>query len=291
MATLRDIRRRIASVKNTQTITKAVQMVSAAKFRRAQESILKARPYAEKVKDLVLEMCTGMTAEDHPFFVSSGEKRHSGIIIITSDKGLCGSFNNNLIFRVAKDSEKIKSSGAESVSLITVGKKGQDYFSKKDHEIKKKYVEERERTSYEVAKDIANETRRLFLSGELSEIYLYYTAFVSAVRHEITREKLLPVPTTGEASEAEGAKDYILEPDKKGILNSLLPKYLEVQILKAILESQASEHAARMTAMDTATSNCKELIDDLTLVYNKARQATITKEILDIVGGAEALKK
>ncbi|MFH0811436.1 MAG: ATP synthase F1 subunit gamma [Pseudomonadota bacterium] len=290
MATLRDIRRRIASVKNTQTITKAMQMVSAAKLRRAQESILKARPYAEKIKALVMELCRGMSPEDHPLFTTGGEKKRIGNIIITADKGLCGSFNNNIIFRVEKDIEKIKSS-ADHISLITVGKKGHDYFLKRRFEIKKKYAEERDRTNYELAVEVAKEGRDYFLSGEWNEIHLYYAAFKTVARYEITKEALLPIPTIEQASGAETPKDYLFEPNQKEILNKLLPKYLEVQILKAILESQTSEHAARMTAMDTASTNCKELIADMTLVYNKARQSAITKELLDIVGGAEALKK
>ena len=289
MATLRDIKRRIASVKNTQTITKAMQMVSAAKLRRAQESILKARPYAEKVRVLVMEMCKGMTPEDHPFFIEPGEKRRALIIVVTSDRGLCGSFNNNIIFRVQRDINQIKSS-VEKVGLITVGKKGYDYFSKRNFEITKRYVEE-ERTNYELAVETANEGKALFISGEWNEIHLYYTAFKSVVRHEITREALLPIPTTDYDSETGIIKDYIFEPNQKEILNRLLPKYLEIQILKAVLESQTSEYAARMTAMDTASNNCKELIANLTLIYNKARQAAITTELLDIVGGAEALKK
>ena len=290
MATLRDIRRRIASVKNTQTITKAMQMVSAAKLRRAQERIERARPYAEKIKGLVIEMCKGMTSEDHPFFSVPNEKRRLLVILVTSDRGLCGSFNNNIIFRTERDINKIKDS-LESVGMITVGKKGYDYFSKKNYNIIKRYVEERERTNHELAIEIANEGKNLFLSGEWNEIHLYYTAFKSVVRHEIIQEGLLPIPTADFEAEKEAPKDYILEPDKKKILARLLPKYLEIQILKAILESQTSEHAARMTAMDTASNNCKELIADLTLVYNKERQAAITKELLDIVGGAEALKK
>lgn len=263
-------------------------MVSAAKLRRAQEGIFKARPYAEKIKDLVMEMCKGMAPEDHPFLVSSGERKKLGVILITSDKGLCGSFNNNLIFRVERD---IRGSEAENISLITVGKKGSAYFSKKKFEIKKKHLEDRGKTNYNLAAEVAKEGKNYFLTGEWNEIHLYYTGFKSVVRYEITQEILLPIPTTQFEIEAKPPRDYIFEPNQKEILNRLLPKYLEIQILKAILESQTSEHAARMTAMDTASNNCKDLITDLTLIYNKARQAAITKELLDIVGGAEALKK
>jgi len=290
MATLRTIRRRIASVKNTQTITKAMQMVSAAKLRKAQEKALKARPFTEATKRMVLEMCKGMTPEDHPFFVSSEEKKRLGIILVTGDKGLCGSFNNNIIFRAERDLKKM-GEGLGKASFLAVGKKGGDFFSKKHFEIKKKYLEDRERTNYELAADIARETKKYFLTGEWSEVRLYYSSFKSVVRYEITQETILPISTTPAGTEAEAPKDYIIEPSQKEILDQLLPKYLESQILKAILESQTSEYAARMTAMDTASNNCREVITDLTLIYNKARQAAITKELLDIVGGAEALKK
>jgi len=291
MATLRTIRRRIASIKNTQTITKAMQMVSAAKLRKAQDRVFMVRPFTAKISHLVNELGQGMTAEDHPFFTPLGEdKRRIGVILITSDKGLCGSFNNNIIFKAERDLKAIRGN-IEKVSFITLGKKGRDFFLKKKAEIKKQYFEDRERTNYELAADIAREAQKLFLSGEWNEVYLYYSIFRSVMRYEPTKQILLPISPSPVGQENTPSTDYIFEPDKKGILNQLLPKFVETQILKAILESQASEHAARMTAMDTASNNCRELITDLTLVYNKARQAAITKELLDIVGGAEALKK
>jgi len=290
MATLRTIRRRIASVKNTQTITKAMQMVSAAKLRKAQEKALRARPFAEATKHLVMEMCAGMAPEDHPFFASSEEKKRLGIILVTGDKGLCGSFNNNVIFRVERNLKKMGESLGKA-SFLAVGKKGGDFFSKKHFEIKKKYIEDRERTQYELAAEIAGEAKKYFLTGEWNEVHLYYSAFKSVVRHEITQETILPIPTALAGMAVEAPRDYIIEPSQKEILDQLLPKYLESQILKAVLESQTSEYAARMTAMDTASNNCREVITDLALIYNKARQASITKELLDIVGGAEALKK
>lgn len=265
-------------------------MVSAAKLRRAQENVLRARPYAEKVKDLVMELCQGMTVEDHPFFAPTQESKRLGIVVITSDKGLCGSFNNNVVFRVEKELAQARSN-TERVSLITVGKKGFEYFSKRRFEIRQKYVEDRERSTQDLAAAIAAEARELFLSGEWNEVRVYYTAFRSVVRNELTREQLLPIAPSEHTLRLAAPKDYLFEPSQKEILDRLLPAYLEVQIAKAILESQTSEHAARMTAMDTASNNCRELITDLTLVYNKARQAAITKELLDIVGGAEALRK
>ena len=289
MATLKDIQRRIASVKNTQTITKAMQMVSAAKLRRAQDNIEKARPYAEKTRELVLELGQGMSSDDHPFFKRSDEAQRLGAIVVASDKGLCGSFNNNLIFRAAKDLQKLEKQGVESYQLITVGKKARDYFVKRNYDITQSFKEET-RTWHEVAKEIADIAKEKFLSGEWTEVNIYYTAFQRVGKYDLTQEALLPIPTMEGEDGGEG-KNYIFEPTQKEILKRLLPAFLEVQIFKALLESETSEHAARMTAMDTASNNCKDLITDLTLVYNKARQAAITKELLDIVGGAEALKK
>ena len=289
MATLKDIQRRIASVKNTQTITKAMQMVSAAKLRRSQENTEKARPYAQKTRELVMEMGQGMSPEDHPFFAVSDEAPRLGAVVITSDKGLCGSFNNNIIFHAVRDLQKLEKQGIESVQIVTVGKKARDYFSKRNYDIAQAYKEET-RTWHEVAVEIAGIAKERFLSGEWTEVRIYYSGFQRVGKYDLIEETLLPIPTMEEEGGGEG-KNYIFEPSQKEILNKLLPTFLEVQIFKALLESETSEQAARMTAMDTASNNCKDLITDLTLVYNKARQATITKELLDIVGGAEALKK
>lgn len=290
MATLRTIRRRITSVSNTQTITKAMQMVSAAKLRKAQEAVLKSRPFADATRQLVIEMCKGMTQDDHPFFAPVTEKKRMGVIVVTGDKGLCGSFNNNIIFKAERELKK-SSEANENVSLIVVGKKGRDYFTKRNVEIKKSYLEDRERTNFALASEIAGEVKKYFLSGEWNEVQLYYSSFKSIVKYELTQETILPIPTSSGSIETAAPKNYIFEPSQKEILEQLLPKFLEVRILKAILESQTSEYAARMTAMDTASNNCRDVISQLTLIYNKARQATITKELLDIVGGAEALKK
>ncbi len=264
-------------------------MVSTAKLRRSQENTEKARPYAEKTRELVMEMGQGMSPEDHPFFAASDESARIGAIIVTSDKGLCGSFNNNIIFRAVKDLDKLKKQGAESVQIITVGKKAKDFFAKRNYDVAQSYQEET-RTWHEVAVEIAGIAKERFLSGEWTEVRLYYTGFLRVGKYDLVDETLLPIPTMEKEGGGEG-KNYIFEPSQKEILGRLLPTFLEVQIFKALLESETSEQASRMTAMDTASNNCKDLITDLTLVYNKARQATITKELLDIVGGAEALKK
>jgi F-type H+-transporting ATPase subunit gamma len=265
-----------------------MQMVSAAKLRKAQDGALKSRPFADATRQLVVEMCKGMTQDDHPFFAPLPEKKRLGVILVTGDKGLCGSFNNNIIFRAERDLKK-SADVIESVSLITVGKKGRDYFKKRNAEVKKSYLEDRERTNYALAAEIAGEVKKYFLSGEWNEVQLYYSSFKTIIKYELTQETILPIPTS--SGTVESPKNYIFEPSQKEILDQLLPKFIEVRILKAILESQTSEYAARMTAMDTASNNCRDVISQLTLMYNKARQATITKELLDIVGGAEALKK
>jgi len=289
MATLRDLKRRITSVKNTETITRAMQMVAAAKFRRAQETLFKARPYSETIKKLTMEMCGSISIDDHPFLVPSEEQKSVGVLVITSDKGLCSSFNNNIILSVEKDIRGLKRKAGE-ISFITVGRKGYDYFFKQDVHIINKYFEEKGQTDKDVSRKIAKEVIKSFMDEKVNEIRLYYTTFKSVARHETTRQKLLPIDPGEFGTEAE-PRDSIFEPNKNQILDNILPKYIESQIFKALLESHASEQAARMTAMDVATTNCREVISDLSLVYNKARQAAITTEILDIVGGAEALKK
>jgi len=289
MATLRDLQRRITSVQNTETITKAMQMVAAAKFRRAQETLFKARPYSETIKKLTMETCSGVSSDDHPLLVSPGEQQSVGVLLITSDKGLCSSFNNNIIFAAKKDINSLKHK-AEKIAFITVGKKGYDYFIKQDVQIINKYFGKKGQTDKDLSVIIAQQVIALFIAGTVNEFRLYYTSFKSVARHETITEKLLPVDPAEFGSE-EASRDSIFEPTQNEILNKLLPKYIESQIFKALLESHTSEQAARMTSMDVATTNCKEVVSELSLTYNKARQAAITTEILDIVSGAEALKK
>lgn len=290
MATLRELRRRIASVKSTETITRAMRMVAAAKLRRAEEELVRARPYSDKILALAMELCSGLSKDAHPFITTPEEHRGTGVIVVTSDKGLCSSFNNNIILGVARDIAQFKRK-TDNVALIAIGRKGYDYFLKQGAQITNKYFEERGRGDKEIAAAVAREATQKFVEGSVSEFYLYYTIFKGVARQEIKRELLLPIDPTDAVSEEAAPSDVIFEPSQNDILERILPKYIESKILRALLESHTSEHAARMTAMDVASSNCKEVIAELSLIYNKERQAAITNEILDIVGGAEALKK
>jgi F-type H+-transporting ATPase subunit gamma len=291
-ASLRDIRKRIASVRSTQQITKAMKMVATAKLRRAQENILATRPYATKMFDLLSSVASRATSDVHPL-LSRREPRRVEVVLFTSDRGLCGSFNMNLIQRAERFMEEEKS--REEFVYSFIGKKGRDYFRKRRVNIRREFINVPARPDFPLASRIAHELIEEYAQEKVDAIYLLYSEFRSAIQQRILLEKILPVsPKTAESGEGTGQKpvavDYIYEPSEREILNQLLPMYVEVQIYRALLESAASEFGARMTAMENATKNAAEMIDKLTLVYNKARQAAITKELIEIVSGAEALK-
>ena len=285
MPSLRDIKRRIRSVKNTQQITKAMKLVSASKLRKAQEAIIKIRPYAGKISEVLSSLASRCDPNQHPFLNVRDEKKVL-IFIITSDKGLCGGFNNNLI---KKTVETIKTKEKKEVLLIIAGKKGNDIFQSRPFKILHKYIGWTRGFEYAKAIEIANTLGTLFLDGAIDKIYIIYNEFKSVLQQTVTVEQLLPIEPDQDLGEPL-LVDYFEEPDTDVILKQLLSMYLEVEIYRAFLESSASEHGARMTAMDNATRNAKEMIGDLTLFYNKARQAYITKELIEIVSGAEALK-
>ena len=269
MATLRDIKRRIRTVQNTKQITKAMEMVSAAKLRRAQSRVEKARPYADKMQLILDNLSAASGAVAHPFFESREVKRTT-LVLVTSDRGLCGSFNNSLIRRAASF---LAGYDPDTVELVCVGKKGFDFFK---------------RRSYSIILS-KNELTGRFLARETDEVYLLFSRFISTTRHRITLERFLNIEQE-EQQAAGGVLDYIFEPDPTSIYDDLMPRYAMTKIQMALAESFASEHAARMVAMGGATRNAEEMADHLILVRNKARQAAITKELLDIVGGVEALK-
>lgn len=281
MAGVRDIRRRIRSVRNMQQITKAMKMVAAAKLRKAQEKVIAARPYARQLQEVLARLAQVQTDATHPLL----EKRpvhRVGYVIITSDRGLCGGYNANLI-------RKTNSTIAEEkheVKLITVGRKGRDFYRRGKLETIAEFVGIGDNPSYTQAKEIAQEVIGLYESGELDEVYLVYNEFLSAISQRPMEIKLLPI----EQPQGKLGKEYIFEPSPEEILNTLLPKYVETQVFRTLLEGKASEQGARMTAMGSATDNAKEMIDRLTLQMNRARQAAITKEISEIVGGAAALE-
>ncbi len=292
MATLRDIRNKIAAVKKTQQITKAMNMVSAAKLRGAQSRMEGFRPYAEAFSMMLGNMAGRVEPDIHPFFQKTEPVTRVGLVLMTSDRGLCGSFNVNLINTAVKFMREKEAAGID-VSLICVGRKGRDFFRRRKIEMAAQYVDVWNKFDFSNAVTVAREIMNIFLSGEVQEVHLVYATFINMAIQKPKMVQLLPIQpeeTTEEAAEAGAKVEYLFEPPMEQFLEFLLPKYINVQVYHGFLENNASEHAARMTAMDNAQSNCKEMITQLTLVMNKARQAAITKELMDIVGGAEALK-
>ena len=287
MATLRDIQRRIRSVQSTQKITRAMKLVAAAKLRRAQERILSARPYASKMAELLGNLVSG-TDTGHPLMEQREGPRRQ-IVIITADRGLAGAFNTNVIRRAV---ELVRESSAAEVTLVVVGRKARDFFRRRATTIKRDMIGFWDRLAYSHAVELADYFMQQYLDSEVDEVVLLYNEFRSVTMQRPVRVQLLPIPH-GEVEAAESAApvDYIYEPSPEAILGDLLPRHVRMQVYRALMESLAGEYGARMTAMEAATKNAKEMIDVLTIQYNKARQEKITKELLDIVGGAEALKQ
>jgi F-type H+-transporting ATPase subunit gamma len=281
VAGVRDIRRRIRSVRNMQQITKAMKMVAAANLRKAQEKVVAARPYARQLQEVLSRVAQVQTDNKHPLL----EKRtvsKAGYILITSDRGLCGGYNANLI----RKTSSIIAEQTVATGLVPVGRKGRDFFRRGKVEIMAEFTGLGNNPNYTQAREIAVEVMRLYQEGVLDEVYLVYSEFISAINNRPSIIKLLPI----EKPEGKAGKQYIFEPSPDDILTRLLPKYVETLIFSKILEGKASEVGARMTAMSSATDNAKEMIDRLTLIMNRARQAAITKEISEIVGGAAALE-
>jgi len=287
MATLKAIRKRISSVRNTQQITKAMKMVSAAKLRRAQEAAVAARPYAEKMTDLLKNVTARVSGEVHPLLRASDEK-NIDLVLFTSDRGLCGGYNANLI-RAAEAFIR-KNSGDKKIELTLVGRKGADHFRRRRAAIVDRYIGILATPADELAAQIAHKLIARFLNGETDAVYILYSRFRSALSQVPTLEKLLPIALTSSETEAQQLTEYLYEPGVQQLLASLLPRITDVAAQRALLEATASEHGARMTAMDSATSNAAKMIGSLTLQMNRARQASITRELMEIVGTAEALK-
>jgi len=286
MATLKAIRKRIGSIRNTQQITKAMKMVSAAKLRRAQEAAVQARPYAEKMTDLLRNLSARVSRAAHPLLRVREEKKFH-LVLMTSDRGLCGGYNANLM-RAAEAFIR-REGGGKEIGLTLVGRKGADYFRRRRANIADRYVNILATPAEELAGEIAEKMIGRFVSGETDGVYILYSRFRSALSQVPTLEKLLPVAI----SETEGAEqptEYLYEPGVEALLSSLLPRVAEVALYRALLEATASEHGARMTAMDSATTNAAKMMGSLTLQMNRARQASITRELMEIVGTAEALK-
>ena len=287
MATLRDIKNRIKGVQNTQQITKAMKMVAAAKLRRAQDKVINARPYARKISDLFTHL---VTEEDlnNPF-IFERDAKNIALVVVTADRGLCGAFNTNIIKEATHFIED--NSQTTAVNVYCLGKKGFDYFNKRDYDVVDKKTGLFSTLEYSSALDITNELIRMYLDSTFDKILIIYNEFKSIIQQKIVVEQFLPIPISKKTNDEKKKEPYyIFEPDQKSIFEYLLPKHLKAQMWRILLESNAAEFGARMTAMDNATTNAKELIRTLQLKYNKERQAAITKEILEIVSGANALK-
>jgi F-type H+-transporting ATPase subunit gamma len=286
MASLKSIKKRIVSVKNTRQITKAMKMVSAAKLRRAQENVVAARPYARKLAEVLERLARQQDADVHPLMEKRAPEK-ALLILVTSDRGLCGGFNAN-ISKAAERFMREKKDSYKELSIMTIGRKGYE-FLKNRQKIHKNYNSVFSNLNYQTAALLAQEVVQGYLDGEYDEVFLLYNAFKSVMSQDITLQPMLPI-TPPETQEDEYAPEYIYEPSKTELLGELLPKHIEVQIFKALLESVASEHGARMTAMDSASKNATEMIGKLTLQYNRARQAAITTELMEIISGAESIK-
>jgi F-type H+-transporting ATPase subunit gamma len=290
MATLRDIQRRIRSVQSTQKITRAMKLVAAAKLRRAQERVLSARPYATKMAELLSHLVSGQSADGaaHPLLEQREGPRRQ-IVIVSADKGLAGAFNSNILRRSL---EFVRSSNTTEVTLIVVGRKARDFYRRRQFTVKRDMIGFWDKLAYSHAQELADYFMQQYLDGEVDEVHLMYNEFRSVAVQRPVRVQILPIPKAEEAeAHADESVDYIYEPSPEAILGDLLPRHVRMQVYRALMESLAGEYGARMTAMEAATKNAKEMIGILTIQYNKARQEKITKELLDIVGGAEALKQ
>ena len=299
MATLKDILRQIGAVKKTQKITKAMNMVAASKLRGAQEKMEAFRPYADKFAEVLGSLAERIEADEehaHPLLVPRAEVKTIDLVLMTSDRGLCGSFNTNLIAKAEKFLKDKANQGIET-RLICMGRKGRDYFRRRKQNIIDTHIGVvGARFGFNVAINAGRAAIDSFLDGQTDEVHMLYSEFVSVARQTPTLKQLVPIAGVEKVEETEAAAEvgyiaeHICEPSAEELMAEMLPKQVYVQVFRGLLETSTSEHAARMAAMDNATSNCKEMITSLTLVYNKARQAAITAELMDIVGGAEALK-
>jgi F-type H+-transporting ATPase subunit gamma len=296
MPSLIDLRRRVRAVKNTQQITKAMKMVAASKLRRAQERIMGARPYAVQMQRVLTSLASRVDASIHPLLSTREPSPDSRtlVIVVTADKGLCGSFNTNVI----KATSGLVATSEQPCVLGLVGRKGRDYFGRRGYTVQFEQVSIFQQLRFEHAKSIAKTAMDAFTSGEFDRVVVVYNEFKSVISQRVVVEQLLPIPRsevesaperTGSPGQLVALTDYLYEPSAQQIFNELLPRYVEVQVYRALLESNAAFYAAQMTAMDTATKNSAEMIASLTLYMNKVRQAAITREIIEVVSGAEAL--
>jgi F-type H+-transporting ATPase subunit gamma len=292
MAGLKEIRVRIASVVSTRQITNAMKMVSASKLRRAQDAIIRLRPFAGKLQEILANVSDTLSNDEDNVFVRTKDPERVLFVVITSNRGLCGAFNANItrktIQLIHEDYRSLSQSG--KLDLFTIGKKGSDYLSRKKYNIIKSRNDLFNGLNFNSVASVAEELIHKYLTHEYDKIVLIYNQFKNAAVQILTTEQFLPIVLPEKKEEKQIVQDYIFEPSKDYIVTELIPKSLKIKFYKALLDSNASDHGARMTAMHLATDNATELIRDLKLYYNKARQAAITKELLEIVSGAEALK-
>jgi F-type H+-transporting ATPase subunit gamma len=287
MASLKSIKKRIVSVKNTRQITKAMKMVSAAKLRRAQENVVAARPYAKKLGEVLQSLAVNLEGDLHPL-LEKREAKKLLLIVLTSDRGLCGGFNTNLC-KAADRYIKEKTDSYEQISVMTVGRKGYE-FLKSRYTVYKNFSNVLAKPNYQTAAMLAQEVIDGFVAGEYDQVELLYNSFRTVMTQDITFQQMLPVEPEDEGISEEAPVEFIYEPSVGELLAEILPKNIEVQIFKAMLETVAGEHGARMTAMDSASKNANEMIGKLTLQYNRARQAAITTELMEIISGSESIK-
>jgi F-type H+-transporting ATPase subunit gamma len=292
MPSLQSLRRKIAAFKNTQKITKAMKMVAAAKLKRSQDRILAARPYAHKMREVLSNLSRRVNRAAHPLLQKRAGRKVE-VLVVTSDRGLCGGFNGNIVRRSAEFVRQCEARGLQ-VTLSIVGRKGRDYFRRRPWPIRQEWTGVFDKLSFEHAIDIGGDLSDQFITGTFDELYVVYNEFKSAIQQRVIVEQLFPIDAAEEfgvhPTEAAAGGSYLYEPDEGELLSALLPKHFQIQAYRILLESAAAEHGARMAAMDGATRNAGQLIKKVTLYYNKTRQAAITKELMDIVGGAEALK-
>jgi len=287
LPSLKFIRTRIASVKSTQKITRAMKLVSAARLRRAQDAIVAARPYANALATAVAELVARAGADAHPLmFVRPADR--VAVIMLTSDRGLAGGFNANVFRALTRFQGEGK--GGKETSLFVVGRKGRDYYRRRKANIRHDWASPTGDTAANLAKELSRQAVDAFETGAVDAVYLVFNEFKSAIAQRTVVEQLIPVPAPPPTPESSANIDFLYEPSREGVISTLIPLFIESQIYRALLESVASEFGARMTAMDSATTNARDMIGSLTLQYNRARQAAITKELMEIVGGAEALK-
>ncbi len=288
MATLREIRKRISSVKSTQQITKAMKMVAAAKLRKAQERIIAFRPYSYELRSLIAHLAARSGDVSQVPLLKRRPVEKVLMVVVTADRGLCGAFNSNIIRHASK---QMADYTTFEVELFAVGRKGLEYFQHRDFVIQGEMINFFNHLRFEHAVQLSDRLVQLYLSGAFDRIEIIYNEFKSAIQQNVVSEQFLPFVPDPELAESHETVDFLYEPDKNAILNAVIPKHLHVQIWRILLESNAAEQGARMTAMENATDSAEEMIHDLTLHYNRTRQAAITKEIAEIVGGAEALKQ